>query len=245
MISLTDEQDIKAAFNLCFMKHKIIDSEEEIQKLEDTKLKSLGQTSKYPNAEAKPSAQEIRKKEEFTVNLQLGLKRKAVQVEAMYVAQAAKPHEGLFYGNYTPPNLPPVPSLHQFIGICSEPFEKQLTPSDVRDGQSRLAMSKEYVQKRLMPLLNENEDLNEGIDVMTYDLAGKEYPMKFRTWVSKIHVLTAGWKAFRKDHKLVENQHWVTVWMFRNIATGKLCFVIEVRKLPVFDAIKRRRTRQN
>ncbi|KAL6227993.1 hypothetical protein ACLB2K_001947 [Fragaria x ananassa] len=201
MISLTDEQDIKAAFNLCFMKHKIIDSEEEIQKLEDTKLKSLGQTSKYPNAEAKPSAQEIRKKEEYTVNLQLGLKRKAVQVEAMYVAQAAKPHE--------------------------------------------VEASYEQRVRAKAPNANENEDLNEGIDVMTYDLAGKEYPMKFRTWVSKIHVLTAGWKAFRKDHKLVENQHWVTVWMFRNIATGKLCFVIEVRKLPVFDAIKRRRTRQN
>ncbi|XP_024183460.1 putative B3 domain-containing protein At4g03170 [Rosa chinensis] len=255
MTSLTDEKDIKAAFSLCFMKHVVLDSEKEIQKLEDTKRKSVGHIRVYPNPETKPRALQIEKQEEDNVNvaqglsrtqqLQQGPKRKAVHTEEQEAMNEAKPQQGLFYGDYTPPNLPPVPSLHKLIEICSEPFEKQLTCSDVRDDQSRLAMSKEDVQKHLMPLLNESEDLNEGIDVTTYDLAGKEYPMKFKTWVSKIHVLTGGWKAFCRDHQLVQTQHFVTVWMFRNIATGNLCFVIEVRRLPVFETIKRRRIRQN
>jgi hypothetical protein len=242
------------------MKHLTLDSEKEIQILEETKRKSLGRIRVFANVETNPRALQIEKQEEAIVNvaqgfpmkqqLQQGLKREEMDIEeqeVMKVAQglpAANPQQGLFYGNYAPPNLPPVPSLQQFIEICSEPFEKQLTSSDVKDGQSRLAMGKEDVQKRLMPLLNENEDLNDGIEVTTYDLAGKEYQMKFKTWVSKIHVLTGGWKAFCHDHDLVEYQHFVTVWMFRNIATGNLCFVIDVRRLPVFETIKRRRIRQ-
>ncbi|PRQ17221.1 putative transcription factor B3-Domain family [Rosa chinensis] len=261
MARLTNEEDddmMKAVFNLCHMKHVLVDSTKDIQILEDTNRKCLSQIS------TKDKRKTLLIKEqgdECIVNVAQGLhrnqrlqqdpKRKALQVtgqEAIYAGQGltnSNVCQGLFYGNYAPPNLPPVPRLRQFIEICSQPFEKQLTFSDVKDDQSRLAMSKEDVQKRLMPLLNENEDLRRGIQVTTYDLDGKEYPMVFKIWVEKIHVLTEGWKAFCHDHKLVEKQDFVTVWMFRNAATGSLCFVIDLRRLPVLETIKRRRTRRN
>ncbi|KAK9926814.1 hypothetical protein M0R45_024025 [Rubus argutus] len=193
--------------------------EDDAQIFEDTNRKYLGRI----RAEAIRKALQIEEKEdESIVSVAQGLPRNQQQQEgeAIYVAQglpAANPQvaHGLFYGNYSPPNLPPVPSLRQLIEICSEPFEKQLTNSDVKDDQSRLAMSKEDVEKRLIPLLNENEDLSLGIP--------------------------AGWKTFRHDHNLVENQDFVTVWMFRNAATGNLCFVIQTRRLQVFETIKRRR----
>ena len=252
MATLIDKNDMKAAFNLCFLKHKVLDSEMLIQKIEDIKLKSLGQIRVYPNAETKARALKIKRQEEETVNVaqgssrRQGLKRKAGEVEeqeAMNLAQAAKPQQGLFYGNYTPPKIPPVPSLQQFIQVCSEPFEKQLTRTDVKDDQSRLAMSKDNVEKHLIPLLNEDEDLVHGIVVKAYDLAGKEYKMTFKIWAHKVHVLTTGWKEFCKDHELVPIQDFVTLWMFRNLATDNLCFVIEVRKLNVSETIKRKRTR--
>ena len=41
-----------------------------------------------------------------------------------------------------PLDFPPVPSLTSLIGVCSKPFEKQLTSRDVRGDQSRLSMNK-------------------------------------------------------------------------------------------------------
>jgi hypothetical protein len=43
---------------------------------------------------------------------------------------------------YNPLDFPPVPSLTGLIGVCSKPFEKQLTSRDVRGDQSRLSMNK-------------------------------------------------------------------------------------------------------
>ena len=43
---------------------------------------------------------------------------------------------------YNPLDFPPVPSLASLIGVCSKPFEKQLTSRDVRGDQSRLSMNK-------------------------------------------------------------------------------------------------------
>lgn len=213
------------------MKHAVVDSEKGTHILEDTNHKSLGQLGLSSlNAGTKRKALEIEEQEEAIIVAQ-GLPEANPQVQ----------QQGLFYGNYAPPNLPPVPSLRKLIEICSKPFEKQLTNNDVKDNQSRLAMSKEHVKKHLIPLLNENEDLSRGIQVTTYDLAGKEYPMVFKIWVSKIHVLTSEWKTFCHAHGLVKKQDFVTVWMFRNIATGKLCFVIKSRRLQVFETIKRKK----
>lgn len=239
MARLANEEDdemMKAVFNLCHMKHALVDSTKD-----KLFIKEQGDAFTVNVARGLPRNQ----------RLQHDVKRKALQIseqEAIYVGQGSANSnipQGLFYGNYVPPSLPPVPSLRQFIGICSEPFEKQLTHTDVKNDQARLAMSKEHVQKRLIPLLNENEDLRRGIQVTTYDSEGKSYPMVFKIWVGKLPVLTGGWTAFCQDHNLVEMQDFVTVWMFRNVATGCLCFVIDSRRLPVLETIKRRRTRSN
>ncbi|KAL6274623.1 hypothetical protein ACE6H2_025315 [Prunus campanulata] len=181
-------------------------------------------------------------------------KRKALRIQEPEAPRAAKgrilPRElqfqqqeggGLFYGNYAPPDLPPIPSLQYLIQDCSKPFEKQLTRSDVKDDQCRLSMNKEDVENNIMPLLRNGENLNEGIDVTMYDMAGNEYPMVFKIWATKIHVLTGGWKTFCKDLGLVDNQDFVTLWVFRHVDNGGLCFAIYSRRLPVFEPIKKKR----
>lgn len=112
-----DHKGMMTVFNLCYMQHAIVDSERETHILEDTNHKSLGQLG--------------------LSSLKTGTKRKALEIEeqeeAIIVAQGlpeANPQvqqQGLFYGNYAPPNLPPVPSLRKLIEICIKPFEKQLT----------------------------------------------------------------------------------------------------------------------
>jgi len=148
--------------------------------------------------------------------------------------------------NYDPHEVPSIPGLNGIIGRCSKPFEKQLTESDLRDDQSRLSINKADAQKYLYPLLNEDENLAEGINVTTYDPNGKEFEMVFKIWVSKIHVLIGGWKAFFHEHQLRKDQDFVTLWMFRRLDTEKLCFVINWRRLPgVTTPIKRKRVRMN
>ena len=201
-----DGQAMMAVFNLCYMKHAV-DHKKDTKILEDHNLKSDFQIGLSPDAKIK--------------------RQKALKIEEHKEATIGVQQRGLYRQNYAPSNLPPIPRLHSLIQICSKPYEKQLTRSDVKDDQARLAMSKEHVINHLIPLLNENEDLYQGIQVITYDLAGKEYPMVFKIWASKIHVLTGGWKTFCHEHDLVEIQDFVRVWIFRNVATGNLCFVID------------------
>jgi hypothetical protein len=134
------------------------------------------------------------------------------------------------------PAVPPVPSLTDLIGACSEPFEKQLTGSDVKGSQSRLSINKAYVKNFLVPLLNKNDDLLKGIPVTVYNTAGKEYPMTFKIWASKFHVLMRGWKLFCSDHELRKHEDFVTLRMFRHARTTKLCFVISSRKLSALHS---------
>uniref|UniRef100_A0A2C9WAK8 TF-B3 domain-containing protein n=1 Tax=Manihot esculenta TaxID=3983 RepID=A0A2C9WAK8_MANES len=153
-----------------------------------------------------------------------------------------KPAADTFFDTYEPPEIPPVVGLDGLIGKCSKPFEKQLTSSDVRPDQSRLTMNKADVVRCLLPLLNrEEENPCQGIKVKTYDMQGNEYDMAFKLWASKVYVLTTGWKNFFIKHGLIENEDFVTIWMFRNLQTNKLCFVISSRRLPIYEPIKRRR----
>ncbi|XWS26801.1 hypothetical protein CRYUN_Cryun26dG0061400 [Craigia yunnanensis] len=147
----------------------------------------------------------------------------------------------LLLSSYFPPDIPPVACLNGLIGRCSKPFEKQLTETDVKVRQCRLSLHKFDVKNAVMPLLKEEEDCSEGIPVKVYDADGKEYPMTFITWSSKLHVLKEGWITFCNDHSLLAHQDFVTLWVFRNLQTGYLCFVIISRRLEVFEAIKRRR----
>lgn len=146
---------------------------------------------------------------------------------------------------YIPPDIPPVPSLHGFIRICSRPFQKQLTETDVKDSQNRLSMKKMHVEELLKPLLGPEEDLVKGIPVTTFDYRGTAYPMVFKIWVSKIYVLINGWKRFQNDHGLRKNEDFVTIWMFRHYVTGNLCFVIIARRLPGAQPLKIKRIKHN
>ncbi|KAJ6966383.1 hypothetical protein NC652_004064 [Populus alba x Populus x berolinensis] len=67
--------------------------------------------------------------------------------------------------NYVPHEVPSIPGLNGIIGRCSKPFEKH-----------RLSINKADAQKYLYPLLNEDENLAEGIN---------EFEMVFKIWVSK------------------------------------------------------------
>lgn len=134
------------------------------------------------------------------------------------------------------PRLPPVESLKGVIGTCSVPFEKQLTSSDVSEGQCRLALTKEEVRESILPLLNEREEkIDCGIPVTVYDSSGKDYQMTFQSWSKrKLYVLKSGWTQFCKEHKL-QAHDWVTIWMFRHVGTASPCFVLSFRRLPQLE----------
>lgn len=123
------------------------------------------------------------------------------------------------------PVAPPVPMIVNVIGACSPPLVKQLTKSDVTDGQGRLTLRKEFVNLNLVPMFNADEDLIVGIDVTAFDVEGRRYDMTFKLWASKLYVLMKGWKEFYKRNNLREAVY-VSVWMFRHVDTQKLCFAI-------------------
>ncbi|KAG6659174.1 hypothetical protein CIPAW_03G014800 [Carya illinoinensis] len=145
------------------------------------------------------------------------------------------------FSPYSPPDCPPVPSLSGVIGACSKPFEKQLTPTDVRTDQCRLSFNKADVENFLLPLLNKSDDLVRGTPVTVHDIMnGKECSMTFKRWASKFHVLTEGWNKFCKEHELRKYEDFRTAWMFRHVdQTGELCFVFSLRRIPVFKPLKR------
>lgn len=128
--------------------------------------------------------------------------------------------------------LPPVPSVTHRIGECSQAIFKQLEGSDVKDSQARLALKKDYVIKEFEPMLNSNENMKEGIDVIVYDSYGNKYEkMRFIVWGSKMYVFTRQWKQFSEDYKLISKNDSVKVWLFRDKYTRRLCAII----IPTLD----------
>ncbi|KAL8149220.1 hypothetical protein AgCh_006288 [Apium graveolens] len=128
--------------------------------------------------------------------------------------------------------LPPVPCVTHRIGECSRAITKQLEGSDVKDSQARLALKKEYVINEFQPMLNSNENMRDGIDVIVYDSKGNKYEnMRFILWGTKMYVFTRQWKQFSEDYKLISKNDSVKVWMFRDKYTRKLCSVIT----PILD----------
>jgi hypothetical protein len=131
-----------------------------------------------------------------------------------------------------PPNIPTIPGVanNNILGCC-KPFEKKLSTSDLKVDLNRLFLDKGHVKKYFLPLLKEDEDVEEGIDVVVYDMQGKTFNMKFKFWSGKFYVLNGGWKTFFKSHSLLANQDHVTVWMFRHFETGNLCFALSVKRV--------------
>ncbi|KAG4194641.1 hypothetical protein ERO13_A06G065650v2 [Gossypium hirsutum] len=138
-------------------------------------------------------------------------------------------------------DIPRVPSLNGLIGRCSQPFEKQLTETDVNSKQCRLSINKVDVENAVMPLLKEEENVEKGIRVKVYDANGKEFPMTFKLWAHKLHVLKEGWIEFCTDHALLAHQDFLKLWVIRNLHTQDLCFFITSRRLQEFQLIKKRR----
>ncbi|KAJ0112860.1 hypothetical protein Patl1_02613 [Pistacia atlantica] len=132
-------------------------------------------------------------------------------------------------GEYEPPAIPKVEGLTGIIehSICSKPFEKQLTKSDLSLSQRGLLLCKSDVEECLLPLLNDDEDIREGIPVITYTMDGKKYRMVFQLRISRnFYVLgDDGWIQFQRENDL-EVEDSVTIWMFRHVRTKNLCFVI-------------------
>lgn len=150
--------------------------------------------------------------------------------------------------DYEPPTIPQVPCLRGLIEKCiiSKPFEKLLTITDLRPNQSRLSLNKNDVKECLVSMLSKDEDLSVGIPVTTYNMKGKSYSMIFKLWCSKVYVLTSGWTEFQQENKLTAEEDFITIWMFRHVETGKLCFVISSRKsVELPQSLKTRRLRIN
>lgn len=135
--------------------------------------------------------------------------------------------------NYVAPEIPPIPTLVGAIGRRSRPFEKQLTASDVKDDQARLAINKCHVRACVEPLLESIEKAEVGVPVTLYDKDGEEFGMSFKFWTSKTYVLSGtAWRDLCRKHRLQEHRHFVTLWTFRHLITSKLCFAITHRELP-------------
>lgn len=81
-----------------------------------------------------------------------------------------------------------------------------------------MLLSKTDSEECLLPLLNEDEDIRQGIDVVTYTMRGKEYPMMLiKRRFSRNFFLADGW---------IEVEEFITIWMFGHVKTKQLCFVI-------------------
>ncbi|GMY36137.1 putative B3 domain-containing protein At4g03170 [Fagus crenata] len=137
-----------------------------------------------------------------------------------------KTHALLPIQTLNPRDFPPVTSLRGFIAMCSTPYWKKLTQTDMREDQARLIISKRFAEIYLLPLLNKYEDVGKGISVTVYDMNGKIFQMTFKLWTNKVY------DDFETS---------VTLWMFRHVQTRKLCFVISPEKSSVIESSKRSR----
>ncbi|KAE8702732.1 hypothetical protein F3Y22_tig00110482pilonHSYRG00765 [Hibiscus syriacus] len=75
-----------------------------------------------------------------------------------------------------PPHPPAVP-LVGLIGSCSKPYQKKVTRTDVDVNEARLCLSN-HVQEFMLHLLKEDENVEQGIPVITYDPEGNHYITK-------------------------------------------------------------------
>lgn len=155
-----------------------------------------------------------------------------------------KTHALLPIQTLNPRDFPPVTSLRGYIAMCSTPYWKKLTQTDMREDQARLIISKRFAEIYLLPLLNKYEDVGKGISVTVYDMNGKIFQMTFKLWTNKVYVLKQGWNNFCLEHELCHDDDFetsVTLWMFRHVQTRKLCFVISPEKSSVIESSKRNR----
>ncbi|WZZ55648.1 hypothetical protein YC2023_055755 [Brassica napus] len=126
--------------------------------------------------------------------------------------------------------------------LFSEPIKKQLTMSDVENGQCRLMLGKQQVQKKMHPLLEHSEIPlgTEGLDVSVYGPNGEVQTMKFKMWGEDTPVLTSGWKDFVDKYDLEKHRDFLTIWMFRHRVTRGICFAIDSTSFSVTGPLSSR-----
>ncbi|CAN6844336.1 unnamed protein product [Brassica oleracea] len=126
--------------------------------------------------------------------------------------------------------------------LFSEPIKKQLTMSDVENGQCRLMLGKQQVQKKMHPLLEHSEIPlgTEGLDVSVYGSNGEVQTMKFKMWGEDTPVLTSGWKDFVDKYDLEKHRDFLTIWMFRHRGTRGICFAIDSTSFSVTGPLSSR-----
>lgn len=123
-----------------------------------------------------------------------------------------------------------VEVLESKIGMCSEQFERKLTDTDMKD--NRLYLSSEIVKKGVLPSLRQGiteEDIEKGIMVKVYDCEGETYEMELKRYKTR-YVLQQEWVKFKADHPSIESGDGVKVWIFPDLQTQQLCFVITTFK---------------
>ncbi|KAL3719720.1 hypothetical protein ACJRO7_004666 [Eucalyptus globulus] len=144
---------------------------------------------------------------------------KDVQVSSSSCGPLRKPRRS------NPPIVRRVNALIDSIGRCRGPFEKQVKASDLKDQQNRLLLRKEDVREFILPLLEEDDNPEQGVEVTTYNTLGETFPMQFKMWSGKVYVLMRNWKEFVGENKLKESDI-LKIWAFRDVQTKRLCFVI-------------------
>jgi hypothetical protein len=94
--------------------------------------------------------------------------------------------------------------------------EKVLTKSDI-DQSSRLLLSREKVEKRLIPILNQYHPgaeqhckSLEGLRIQIWDAdtdheSGESYTLVLKQWATKSFVFTGSWKKYVKSRNLKED----------------------------------------
>jgi len=111
-----------------------------------------------------------------------------------------------------------------------QPIKKTLKESDVSVNLNRLFLSKTEVEQYFLPMLKDDENVKDGVEVCAYDDYGNVYSLVFKMWADKYYVLNGEWKTVFKHHKL-QCDDVVTTWMFRHSKHTKLCVAIEFQKI--------------
>jgi len=88
------------------------------------------------------------------------------------------------------------------------------------------------LKKSFLSLLNNDENIERGIEVCVYDVHQNTYSLTFKKWSNKYYVLNGGWKHFFQVHKLQENDT-ITIWIFRHSCHSKLCFALYYKKIGI------------
>jgi len=124
----------------------------------------------------------------------------------------------------------PSENFRKYIVEHGEPLTKRLTNSDINVNLNRFLLNKNQAEEYFLPLLDDHENIDKGVDVCGYDDYENVYFLTFKKWANKYYVLNGDWKFFFQNHQLQSNDT-ITSWMFRHSNHTKLCIALEYEKI--------------